>query len=93
MHTQVDYKKVGWGTEALGRCEYKKYAAITDGWDETQDNHDETKDRMPQWVHWWKLIPMGIDKVQHIWWDSVHNRKVASGMTVAWCQSFKMWLN
>lgn len=41
--SQIDYEKVGWGTEALGRCEYKNDTAVTNGGDETENDHGESQ--------------------------------------------------
>lgn len=122
--SQIDYKKIGWGAERLGRREYKNDTAITDSGDKsctirttitfnhmqsplahalirihaklrTENDHSETQDWVPQWVQWWKLIPIWIDQMQHIGWDFVDNGQVAAkSASASWGgPGFKMWLN
>lgn len=45
---------------------------------------------MPQWIHWWKLIPVRIDHMQHFWWHFVDDGQVGKAL-VPRLVSVKVW--
>ena len=107
---QVDNEKIGGCSQILGGQEDRHDNSIASQWDQSENEHCETQDGVPQRVHWGELVPLfvkrksavekqilspsiilalspkfgesailpvGINEVEHVDWDLVHDGHVA----------------
>lgn len=71
--SQVDDQKIAWCAETFGRGEDEDNHAISKNRNHTKNADDESNNSMPEWVHWWPLVPIGVNQMEHVRGHFIHD--------------------